>query len=255
MAPLMSVTPATCSLVAPVAGGELLDLWLLRLPPAGGKPPALDLSELDACERARGAAFRRPYDQLRYLSAHIALRRVLGGYLGVRPAEVTYTQEPCPVCGRPHGKPAVATADDPPPHFSLSHSGAMVAVSVATAPVGADVQATPRPGTIEATLPFLHPRERRELAAMPQEGRRHAFGRLWTRKEAFLKGLGTGLSHGAALEHYLGAEVTGRPPGWTVLDMPCGPGHSAAIAVRGRLAAPVTVRRLGHGLVCDGHQT
>ncbi|WP_244417578.1 4'-phosphopantetheinyl transferase family protein [Streptomyces hygroscopicus] len=250
----MSATPANWSLPTPVAGGEQLDLWLLRLPAADVDPSALDPSALSARERQRGAAFRRTYDQFRYLSAHIGLRHILGGYLAIHPAEVTYAQVPCTVCGRPHGKPVVVTADESPLHFSLSHSGAMVAVAVATAPVGADVQVTPRPGTVEACIPFLHPREREELAAMPQEERRSTFGRLWTRKEAYLKGLGTGLSHGAAQKHYLGADVTGTPSGWTVRDIPCGHGHSAAIAIRGGLAVPVTVRRSGHELVCRGHQ-
>ncbi|MFD3572206.1 4'-phosphopantetheinyl transferase superfamily protein [Streptomyces sp. NPDC058667] len=69
------------------------------------------------------------------------------------------------------------------------------------------------------------------------------FARLWTRKEAYLKALGTGLSRHPRID-YLGSDLRRRPARWAVLDLPAGPGHAAAIAVPGDRPEHVTVRRL-----------
>ena len=73
------------------------------------------------------------------------------------------------------------------PHFSLSHSDGWVACAVSgTQPVGLDIQACRRiPAWFYA--PYLTPGD---LAATPDEPK--ALCRLWARKEAVLKWLGTG---------------------------------------------------------------
>ncbi|MEV5381166.1 4'-phosphopantetheinyl transferase superfamily protein [Streptomyces nondiastaticus] len=214
-----------------------LDLWLIRSPaPADAGP--LDLTVLDEAERKRAASFIRPSDGITYTSAHIALRRLLGAYLGIPAQEVAFLREPCPGCGKPHGRPAV-TAPGPPLHFSLSHSHGLALVGVADRPVGVDVERHPRAGTVGVCTPALHPGEQDELDALPEEERPAAFGQLWTRKEAFLKGLGTGLSRGPSVD-YLGPDPGRRPQGWTLLDIPCGPRHHGAAALAG--GAPATTR-------------
>lgn len=60
---------------------------------------------------------------------------------------------------------------------------------------------------------------------MPPEGCPTAFARLWARKEAYLKGLGTGFGRDIAAD-----DVRGDLPGWCVTDLPAGPGHAAAVA-------------------------
>ncbi|WP_434598877.1 4'-phosphopantetheinyl transferase family protein [Streptomyces sp. A5-4] len=232
------------------ADEERLDVWLLRLPKHDQIAHLIDRSELDDRERRRGASFLRPRDAVLYTSAHIALRRILGDCLSIHPSDVRFVREPCPGCGEPHGRPAVATPD-PPLHFSLSHGGGMVLVAVASSTVGVDVEQTPRPDTVEMCTPSLHPDERTELAAIQPAERREAFGRIWTRKEAYLKGLGTGLSREPSLD-YLGADKDSRPVGWSVLDLPAGPRHSAAAAVRADIAAPAAVHRLPVNVLFDG---
>lgn len=222
------------------SGQERLDVWLLRLPKHDQIEHLLDVSELDEREQKRGAGFLRPRDSVLYLSAHIVLRRILGEYLGLPAREVAFVREPCPGCGEPHGRPAVAGPDGPP-QFSLSHGSGMVLVAVASATVGADVERTPRLDTVEMCGPALHPGERAELAANPPEARRRVFGQVWTRKEAYLKGLGTGLSREPSLD-YLGADSGNRPPGWTVLDIPVGSAHHGAVAVRGQTGEPAVHR-------------
>ncbi|MEU7489485.1 4'-phosphopantetheinyl transferase superfamily protein [Streptomyces sp. NPDC042319] len=227
-----------------------LDAWLLRLPRPEQLGPLLDGSELDAREQARGRSFTRPHDGVLYVSAHIALRRVLGHYLGLAPDRVPFVREPCPGCGGPHGRPAVAHPD-PPLHFSLSHSSGMVLVAVASETVGADVERRPRPGTVEVCTRSLHPAERAEIEDVPPPGRCAAFGRVWTRKEAYLKALGTGLSRSPAAD-YLGADAARRPPGWSVLDLDCGPHHDGAVAYRGAADAPRAVHRLPAAVLLPG---
>ncbi|MFD8980544.1 4'-phosphopantetheinyl transferase family protein [Streptomyces sp. NPDC059564] len=208
-----------------------LDLWLLHVPDAGLRSVVLDRSPLDAQERARVAAFVRPLDRDRYAAAHLALRRVLSAYRGVAPAELTFSREPCPCCGGPHGRPALTGPDAP--HFSLSHTGGLVLIAVAGRPVGVDVEGLPAPRKATSVGEALHPAERREIHAAPPSLRPAAFARLWARKEAYLKGLGTGVGRSPDLD-YLGNPTFGapaRPPGWTVKDIPVGPEHAAALAL------------------------
>ena len=61
---------------------------------------------------------------------------------------------------------------------------------------------------------------------------------MWTRKEAYLKGIGTGLARGVAAD-YLGATgLAPLPAGWSVLDVPVPDGHAAAAAVLGARTRP-----------------
>lgn len=224
-----------------VADDERLDVWLLRLPPSS-LTEDLDQSVLDTAERERGASFARSQDAALYLSAHIVLRRILGWYLNLCAQDVPFAREECPGCGGPHGRPILAVPGSSL-HFSLSHSAGVVLVAVASATVGADAQRTPRHDTVSACIPSLHPRERAELATVPYEERREMFSRIWTRKEAYLKGLGTGLSREPSLD-YLGADVRGRPDGWSIIDLSCGPQHEGAVAIQGRVRTSVEPHRL-----------
>ncbi|MFC5216521.1 4'-phosphopantetheinyl transferase family protein [Streptomyces coerulescens] len=227
---------------APVA----VDLWLVRYPVQHSTGRRLAVAELDARERTRAAAFLRPPDALLYTAAHIALRRLLAAALGLTPEDVSYVREPCPGCGGPHGRPALRPGPAPVLHFSLSHSSGRALVALATAPVGVDIQRMPSAQATEVCVRRLHPGERAELEELPQDRRGPAFGQLWARKEAYLKGIGTGLERPAHAD-YLGTPGLGRwlrPPHWTVLDLPGGPAHTAAVAVLGTPAAPLPVRPL-----------
>lgn len=222
-----------------------LDVWLVRTNETRPDTAALALEELDGRERERAERFVATGDRLRYLAAHIALRRVLALHTGTAPGDLRFTRATCPRCGGPHGRPELAVGT-PPVHFSLSHSHGRVLIAVAAAPVGADIQRSPGGGTVEACLPALHPAERAEVERRPASARPAEFGRLWTRKEAYLKGIGTGLAHGMSTE-YLGTDARGRPPGWTVLDLDLAedPAYAAAVAVRAEGVRPPEVRERG----------
>ena len=214
-----------------------VQLWLLSTAQVGEED--LDTSVLDLGERSRARAFVRTRDRVRYIVAHTAVRRVLGDCLGVPPQDLAFTREPCPCCGGPHGRPALAVASSPL-GFSLSHGGDLILIGVAAAPIGVDVESVP--GTAAELTTTLHPAEQAELAAVPYRVRAAAFTQLWTRKEAYLKGLGTGLGRDLAADYLGTGGLAAGPSGWTVADLSVPSGHAAAYAVSG----PVHSVRLRH---------
>nr|WP_037681089.1 4'-phosphopantetheinyl transferase superfamily protein [Streptomyces albus] len=204
-------------------------MWFVRVPEQAAYAEA-ERAVLDEEERRRADAFLRPADRDRYQVAHLALRRLLGGYLATEAASVELAREPCPGCGGPHGRPAVPGS---PLHFSLSHAGDLVLLAFAPVPVGADVEELPAQRTVAQVSPALHPDERAELAALPAARRPAAFARCWTRKEAYLKGTGSGLSEDLAATYVGAGPAPARLTGWVLADIPAVPGYAAACAVRG----------------------
>ncbi|MEV4683678.1 4'-phosphopantetheinyl transferase superfamily protein [Streptomyces kurssanovii] len=203
-------------------------LWRVRASEYAARAAA-DEWLLDAEERARVRAFVRDRDRDRYRVAHVVLRRLLGAYLDEDPAAVGLVREPCPGCGEPHGRPAVAGA---PFHFSLAHSGDLALLAFADTPVGIDVEADPSLEAAAEIGAMLHPRERAEVAAVPHRARPASVGRCWTRKEAYLKGVGIGLGEDPAVTYVGAGPAPAAVPGWSLTDVPVPAGHAAACAVR-----------------------
>ncbi|MFJ8465227.1 4'-phosphopantetheinyl transferase family protein [Streptomyces swartbergensis] len=204
-------------------------LWLARVEDLRGAVAPLADVVLDSAERARAAAFHRPADRDGYRVAHVCLRVLLGAYLGVEPSEVPLVRRPCPVCRAPHGRPDVPGV---PLCFSLSRTAGFCLLAFADTAVGADIERLPADDVVSALTATLHPREAAELAARPPDRRPAAFARVWTRKEAYLKGLGIGLGRDLRLDH-VGASACGprQVPGWAVDDVAVETGYAAAVAV------------------------
>ncbi|MDY0816155.1 4'-phosphopantetheinyl transferase family protein [Kitasatospora purpeofusca] len=221
-----------------------VELWLLEAAAVAVGPAELD--GLDAEEHRRAGRFVRDADRAVYLAAHVALRHVLGRRLGLAPAALAFAREPCPGCAEPHGRPGLAGDAAGAPHFSLSHGGGRVLIGLAEAPVGVDVEPLPKTDSAELLATTLHPVERAELAEVRPGELPGAFARLWTRKEAYLKGLGIGLGRPPAADYLGTAEPARRPAGWAVTDVPAGPRHAAAVALAGGGAA--VAFRLRHSL-------
>ncbi|MFE9251087.1 4'-phosphopantetheinyl transferase family protein [Streptomyces sp. NPDC007088] len=211
-----------------------VSVWLLAVPGAE-EWARTGPRHLDAAEHERMRAFRREADRVRYGFAHSALRAVLALCTGREPAALRFVRQDCPSCGGPHGRPALEGAG---PAFSLSHGGDLVAIAVAARAVGVDVEPRPRPRTVAEVASALHPGERARIeAAGGDEERAAAFARLWTRKEAYLKGVGTGVGVDLAAD-----DLRTAPAGWRVVDLPVVEGHAAAVAVRGASPCVCTVR-------------
>lgn len=188
-------------------------LWRIDL---GVAPAPSDLASLDAQERARAARFVFEDDRRRYQAAHAAMRALL--------AQATGQGEPSALrfVHNPFGKPSLA--DAPGCHFSLSHSGdaALLAID-AGAPVGVDVEIDRAMDDIDAMAQaHFTAAERDALKHAAREAQASAFLRTWTRKEACLKAIGTGLSvdprqletarAGAADEAWLDDAIHGARP-------------------------------------------
>ncbi|MEV0318567.1 4'-phosphopantetheinyl transferase family protein [Streptomyces sp. NPDC050658] len=203
------------------------------------RPAPLDLSVLDSGERRRAAALRRTADRELYAAAHTALRRTLGARLSADPAAVDLVRLPCPGCGGPHGRPAVAGGAGP--HFSLSHTDGLALLAFADRPVGVDIERVPAADVVDDVAAALHPAERAELAALPQAVRAMAFARCWTRKEACLKGTGEGLAGDGIRTLHVGTGSVPVPvPGWTVSDVAVPDGYAAAVAVASAPSNPTS---------------
>ncbi|MGW1515006.1 4'-phosphopantetheinyl transferase family protein [Streptomyces sp. NPDC002394] len=209
-------------------------IWALRVPD-GISASSLDLSVLDQEERRRMASFTHGCDRTVYAFAHVALRTVLSGLTGAPPDALRFTRAPCPCCGEPHGRPVLASA---PLEFSLSHSRDLVLIGVAPVPIGVDAEPVPEPEAVEQIAQLLHPSEYEEVEAAAPEDRPAVFARLWARKEAYLKGLGTGLGRDLAAD-----DVRGDLPGWRLTDLPLAAGHAAAVAVNSPDPRTVRVHR------------
>ena len=199
----------------------------------GAAAAARAAGTLSAAERARAGELVRPADRDLYLVAHVALRELLAGYVGVPPSEVALEPAACVRCGERPGRPLLPGS--PGLTVSLSHSAGLAVVAVATDPLGVDTESRDAGGAdIDALTAYLHPEEQRVIAAHPPEERRLAFLRCWVRKEAYLKGRGIGLNEELDSSN-VSAGANGRANevvrGWRLAAVPAAETHLTAIAL------------------------
>lgn len=233
------VVPPTRAVDAPAS----VETWLVSLAPRPGCEPRWWWDLLDGDELARAAAWRRPVDRARYVGRHVALRVILGERLGLPPATLAFGRAPCPLCGDAHGRPVLRDHDDV--HFSLSSTGDVAAVALAPVPVGLDVEAVGR-ASADDLAAALDPVEQAAVAALHEPTRSRAALRCWARKEALLKGRGTGLGIDPDAVHVgVGPPArVPRPDGWVLADVPVPPDLVAAVAYRSAAVLPVELRAL-----------
>lgn len=141
----------------------------------------------DECTRA--ARFRFPEHRARFIAAHGALRDILSRYLNLPADRLTFSTNP-------HGKPALTDPDHVWLQFNLSHSGDLALIAIARDhPVGIDVEKMIPPEDFPRLVEqFFSANENAAFRALPESKRAAAFFAGWTRKEAYVKALGTGVS-------------------------------------------------------------
>lgn len=228
---------------APLDGLRLgsgdVDVWQasLRQPAAWVEGFRQTLSG-DELRRADSFHFQRHREA--FIVGRGLLRSLLGGYLQVLPQELlfSYTE---------FGKPSLAGSSGAAPlrfNFSSSHEMALYAFTM-NREVGVDIEHRRADVECEQLAErFFSPSEYESLRKVPPHLRPRAFFNCWTRKEAFIKAVGEGLSF--PLDRFDVSLVPGEPAGlltvrgdvreaarWSLIDLPSPPDYAAALVVEG----------------------
>ncbi|MBB6486250.1 4'-phosphopantetheinyl transferase superfamily protein [Rhizobium lusitanum] len=167
-------------------GPDVIDVWSWRL---DVPPPDLDMpvALLSPDECARAGRFAHDRDMHRFIIARSRMRLILARYLGLAPQSICFSYNES-------GKPSVSGSGISPVHFNLTHSAdlAMLAVSDCYT-LGIDIEEV-RFLKEDIAKWFFSRRECETLRSLPAEAYLDGFYRCWTRKEAFVKAQGSGLS-------------------------------------------------------------
>jgi 4'-phosphopantetheinyl transferase len=180
-------------------------------------------------ELARAARFHFSTDANRYIVRRGTLRELLAARLGCRPREV-------PLTCNGFGKPRIRCSGL---QFNLSHSGGFALyVFARDSDVGCDIEwrraDLARPEVAER---FFSDRELQLLRVVPPNRWVEAFFNCWTRKEAFIKALGFGVSYSlkafdVSLTPGEPAALLRGPLGWSLRSFEPREGLQAALAIK-----------------------
>ena len=194
----------------------------------------LSADEMDKAER-----FHFQKDRDHFIAARGILRSILGRYLKMNPDKLK-------IYYGPYGKPALTGETGGNFRFNISHSHGLALFSFALdREIGVDleyIRSDLSDGNIAAQ--FFSQREAVALNALPENVRQKAFFTLWTRKEAYLKEQGRGLSGDLKQSEVfpvLGCpsespEINGssqEESPWLLMDLAVLPEYAAALAVEG----------------------
>jgi len=217
----------------------LTDVHVWRAQAAEQPADARTWALLGPDEVARAGRFRRPGDRERFVVARALVRMVLASYLETAAHRLRFDT------GR-WGKPFVVIPHDAPPlHYNLSHTQDAIVLAVARRTVGVDVERWSNDIAYDEVAAIVFsPAERRELARARGAAKQRAFFTGWTRKEAYIKATGRGLSAGldyfdvsldpASRTPLLGDRLAPHSPQrWTMRDLAVEPGYSASLVVAG----------------------
>jgi medium-chain acyl-[acyl-carrier-protein] hydrolase len=189
-------------------------------------------------ELQRANRFHFDKDRRHYVACRGVLRLLLGRYLGREPSGLTFAYNP-------QGKPRLAGDEAGRLCFNVSHSHGLALIAVARGrEIGVDVERIrPEFAGERVAERFFSPVEVAELRALAEPERMEAFFACWTRKEAYLKATGMGLS--LPLDCFdvsltpgeAALKATRHDPAairrWSLRDLAPGPGYAGALAVEG----------------------
>jgi 4'-phosphopantetheinyl transferase len=204
------------------------------------QPPELVerfLRTLDQDERTRASRFHFDKHRRHFIVGRGFLRSLLARYLETEPGDVRFAYGT-------YGKPALdGEYRDSRLRFNASHSHEFALYAfVQDHEIGVDVEYVKEGFASEdIARHFFSAYEVRTLMALPPAERAAAFFRCWTRKEAYIKALASGLSHpldefdvtlapdepAALLHDHRDAEATSR---WSMFNLPLA-GYAGALVV------------------------
>ncbi|MEP0869970.1 4'-phosphopantetheinyl transferase superfamily protein [Trichocoleus desertorum AS-A10] len=192
---------------------------------------------LTSDEQERAAKFYFPKDRQHFIMARGLLRLILGRYLDQAPAHLRFVYNA-------YGKPSLEAS--PSLHFNLSHSKGLALLGVSSdRELGIDLEYIRTDFPVDQVAKSVFSvSEQNILRSLPDALKPEAFFNAWTRKEAYIKGLGQGLS--IPLDQFDVAFVPSEPAtlrevrgtwenahNWTLQHLTPVPNYVAAIAVAG----------------------
>ncbi len=190
---------------------------------------------LSPAEQTRAARFQVADHRRRFAISHGALRAILAGYTGQDALALEFGSGT-------RGKPSLLSASGW--HFNLTHSAQLAMVAVARIELGIDVEKRRHLESLRQIANRHFSKVEFELLeALPQGEQLTGFYRCWTRKEAYVKAIGSGLASSldvfdvsiSAEPHFLGFRTGDDvPEDWDLIDISPAPDYTAALAVRAR---------------------
>jgi 4'-phosphopantetheinyl transferase len=200
---------------------------------------ALDVRDLRKVlspdERERAERYRFDQHRNEFILTRAVLRMVLASYTAQSPENLSFDYSA-------QGKPALSNGPSDL-RFNVSHTeGLAVLALVREREIGVDAEKIrPQPDAQKLAKRFFSLLEQRFLERLSGDELQRAFFRCWTRKEAYIKAKGEGLSiplhaFDVSLEDDQPAALVGTRPDpteagrWTLYNLSLGQGYSAALA-------------------------
>lgn len=168
----------------------VIDIWLCQTESVQGRVSYFSLL-LSAEEQTRAQRFKFDIHRERFIISHGFQRSVLAKYLNIAPICIQYQLGD-------KGKPSLleASCDSQALTFNLSHTEDLTLLAITrNREVGIDVEHMHRKTDWQSiSQRFFTKPEQQALFVLEKEHQKDAFFQLWTRKEAYMKVLGSGLS-------------------------------------------------------------
>ena len=195
---------------------------------------------LSADEISRADRFHFARDRNHFMAGRGFLRTLLSVYLGISPDELRFSYAE-------KGKPFLEEIQQAGLNFNLAHSHGMAIYALSQGrAIGVDLEYVREDLAGEKIAErFFSPREVEVLKKVPAELRKEAFFNCWTRKEAYIKARGEGLS--MSLDDFDVSLGPGEPAAlllnqtepaevtrWTMRSIPVPSGYVAALVVEGQ---------------------
>lgn len=231
--------PLQADSCTPALHPHALHVWRISLDQPSSLRDGLQRS-LSADERERADRFVFAKDRERFVVARAALRDILSRYLHVAAGDIQFEYSE-------FGKPGLARLHQSNLQFNLSHSNGVALLALTlTRRLGIDVEfLRPVNDFEQIARRFFSANESATLFRLPAAQQPLAFFTCWTRKEAYIKAIGEGLSH--PLEHFDVSLAPDQPAAllatrpdpaeaarWSLHGLTAGAGYVAALAAEGR---------------------
>ena len=214
------------------------------------RPPEIWLKKLknllNGEERERAERYKAPARQEAFVTTRGMLRYILGWYLDTKPEHLKFDMGS-------HGKPyLVEPPTSPGISFNLAHSADLALLAIThDRQVGIDIehhrQILDYAGMVKR---ICSPAEQSFLMKIPHESQLTAFLSCWTRKEAYTKAIGKGITFPlntitVSLTRELPVKLlhveghADEPSRWTMCELFPGAGYSAALVGEGQSWTPI----------------